>query len=142
LRLVVDASVIIKWILADPEREPNTEEALHLLQDLREGRIEVLQPVHWLTEVAAVLARLRPEAAEPAIDLLDAFELRTADDPATLKRASRVAVELNHHLFDTLYHAVALEHDACLLTADTTYFRKAEKLGRIMPLAEWTGRLA
>src|SRR5262249_25637104 len=117
----------------------HTEQALHLLQDLRAGRIEVLQPVHWLTEVAAVLARLRPDAAEPAIDLLDAFELRTVGDTATLKRASRVSVELSHHLFDTLYHAFALEHDACLLPADDTYFRKAEKLGRIMPLAAWAG---
>ena len=39
-------------------------------------------------------------------------------DVATLKRASRLAVELNHHLFDTLYHAVAFEHDGRLVTAE------------------------
>lgn len=139
MRLVIDASVIIKWILIEPDREPNTQEALHLLRDLQESRIEVLQPVHWLTEVAAVLSRIRPDTAERAIDLLDTFELSTANDTVTLKRASRLAAELNHHLFDTLYHAVAFEHDACLLTADDTYFRKAEKLGRIMPLAAWVG---
>lgn len=139
MRFVIDASVIVKWIIPDPDREPNTEEALQLLGDLREARIEVLQPSHWLTEVAAVVTRLRPEAAEPAIDLLDALELPTAGDVATLKRASRIAVELNHHLFDAFYHAVAFEHDGCLVTADDHYFRKAVRLGRLLPLHAWAG---
>jgi predicted nucleic acid-binding protein len=139
LRIVIDASVIVKWIIPDPDREPNTEEALQLLGDLREARVEVLQPLHWLTEVAAVLSRLRPEAAEPAIDLLDALELPSTGDVATLKRASRIAVALNHHLFDAFYHAVAFEHGGCLVTADDHYFRKAKRLGRILPLHAWAG---
>ena len=36
---------------------------------------------------------------------------------------------LDHHLFDTLYHAVALEEGAMLVTADTAYFAKAKDLG-------------
>jgi predicted nucleic acid-binding protein len=46
-------------------------------------------------------------------------------------RATRLAIEIRHHLFDTLYHAVALEHDALLVTADETYCSKAERFGTI-----------
>lgn len=138
MRVVVDASVIVKWILPDPDREEYIDEALRLLRDFQNGQIEILQPSHWLTEVAAVVTRLSPEAAEPAIDLLDAMELSVASDLVTLKRAIRLARELNHHLFDTLYHAVAFEHDGLLVTADDRYFRKAEGSGRIVPLRAWS----
>jgi hypothetical protein len=38
--------------------------------------------------------------------------------------ASVILIETDHHLFDTLYHAVALEHgDAVLVTADDRYRR-------------------
>jgi hypothetical protein len=48
-------------------------------------------------------------------------------------------VELNHHLFDTLYHAVALKvPDTLFITADTQYFRKAAKLGHIIELKDFS----
>jgi predicted nucleic acid-binding protein len=140
LRVVIDASVVVKWVLPEPERENHVERALRLLGgDLQDGRIEVLQPPHWLTEVAAVLTRLRPETVEPALDLLGAMELPTVDDVAVLKQASRLARQLHHHLFDTLYHAVALERDASLVTADDHYLRKARDAGRLISLQSWSG---
>jgi len=46
--------VVLKWLLEDPAREPDTEKALAFIESVVSGRLEVLQPVHWLTEVAAV----------------------------------------------------------------------------------------
>ncbi len=40
-------------------------------------------------------------------------------------------------MFDTLYHAVALERDATLVTADLRYARKAERLGHLVALPRW-----
>jgi hypothetical protein len=54
-----------------------------------------------------------------------------------LKRAADMSVALNHHLFDTLYHSLALEEGATLVTADEVYFAKAKDLGAIVPLAEF-----
>jgi predicted nucleic acid-binding protein len=48
-----------------------------------------------------------------------------------------LSIELNHHLFDTLYHAVALHTDSVLVTADAQYLNKAAKLGNIVSLADW-----
>lgn len=43
------------------------------------------------------------------------------------------SVDLNHHLFDTLYHSVALQYsDTLFITADTQYFRNAAKLGQLI----------
>jgi predicted nucleic acid-binding protein len=82
VRFVVDASVIVKRILPDSMREGQTGDAIALLRAIRAGRVEAIQPPHWLAEVAAVLVRLRPEIAESALDLLDALELPVAADIA------------------------------------------------------------
>jgi predicted nucleic acid-binding protein len=137
LRVVIDASVIVKWVLPEAEDEADIPRALELLAAIRSGDIEPLQPSHWLAEVAAVVTRLRPKIAETTLDLLDAMELPVAADLEIYKRASRLAADLDHHLFDTLYHAVALERHTTLITADNRYFRKAVHLGAILPLEAW-----
>ena len=137
MNLVIDASVVLKWALPDSEHEENKKEALAVLAAIFRGEASVLQPPHWLAEVAAVLTRLRPDLAEESIELLDLMEFPVALDLAVLQRASRMARALDHHLFDTLYHAVALEHGATLITADARYARKAKKLGKLIPLKNW-----
>ncbi|HEV2853533.1 MAG TPA: type II toxin-antitoxin system VapC family toxin [Thermoanaerobaculia bacterium] len=137
MNVVVDASVIVKWVFPESEAEEHVEQALELLAGIKDGKVILLQPPHWLVEVAAVVTRLRPEFAEPALDLLDAMEFPAIEDLSVLKRASRISRDLNHHLFDTLYHAVALEYDHTLVTADDHYFRKAKHLGRMVLLKAW-----
>jgi predicted nucleic acid-binding protein len=69
------------------------------------------------------------------------LELEVADTLAIYQRAGSLAVTLNHHLFDTLYHAVALETpEATFVTADDRYLDKARSLGRIVHVSEWQGR--
>jgi predicted nucleic acid-binding protein len=137
MKLVIDASVLVKWIFPESPEESDVGAALALLEEVRQGRVEVVQPPHWLLEVAAVVTRMRPEIAETAIDLFDAMELPVAAEPVVLKRASRMAAQLEHHLFDTLYHAVALERGAVLVTADHRYAVKARPLGGIVLLQDW-----
>ena len=136
--VVLDASVILKWLLEDPAREPDTEKASAVIESVVRGGLEVLQPVHWLAEVAAVAARLTPQTAVRDVEMLAALELPTTDDPNVMRRATELAIETNHHLFDTLYHAVALENDdALLVTADDRYYKKAGRYGTIAALRDW-----
>ncbi len=96
------------------------------------------QPVHWLAEVAAGAARLVPQTAVGDVEMLAAFEFPSTDSPTVIRRATSLAIETNHHLFDTLYHAVALEYeDALLVTADERYYGKAEGYGTIRTLHDW-----
>jgi predicted nucleic acid-binding protein len=45
---------------------------------------------------------------------------------------------LRQHLFDTLYHAVALETGATLVTADERYYETARGEGNITLLSDFT----
>jgi predicted nucleic acid-binding protein len=136
--VVVDASVVIKWLLQDPEHEADTDKATRLMQSVALGDQVALQPVHWLAEVGAVLSRQSAETAADDVSMLCGLDLPISDDPLVLRRGVELATELKQHLFDTYYHAVALETpDAILITADERYLRVARDKGRIVHLADW-----
>ena len=44
MQFVVDASVAVKWILSDEEREPDVSKALAVLQEIQSGEVQILQP--------------------------------------------------------------------------------------------------
>jgi len=137
IKLVVDASVAVKWFIRDPNEENDVVSAVDILAGIGKNSIEIIQPPHWIAEVTAVLARLQPELSDDAIDLLDAMELPTRAESSIYKLASHLATKLNHHLFDTLYHALALQANATLITADHRYFRKSVNQGSIRMLADF-----
>ncbi len=137
-RFVVDASVALKWFFCSRDDEADVQAALRLLRGVRDGQLSLLQPPHFLAEVGAVLVR---ESADTAVaswrDLLD-IEIQVVETSAIYERAMALARRHRHHLFDTLYHAVALEMgQAVLVTADLAYARKAQSDGRIMTLSEF-----
>jgi predicted nucleic acid-binding protein len=135
---VIDASVVIKWLLQDPEREAGTEKATQLMELVTNGEQPVLQPTHWLVEVGAVLARESPGTAVDDVGMLTALELPTTNELEVLRRGVELAMELKQHLFDSYYHGVALETPDCvLITADERYLRAARAKGNIVSLMEW-----
>ena len=136
---VVDASVAVKWFLRGHPDEQHTDLALRLLEQSVLGLLPMVQPGHFVAEVAAVLARLNPTGAQDDLfDLLD-IRYRTLTSPETYATALDLAMRHQHHLFDTLYHAVALSiPGAVLVTADHRYFVKAQHLGQIAWLADFS----
>ncbi len=141
--LVLDASVVIKWFFRDEPNEQHTEQALQILNAVGTGEVMLVQPPHFMAEVSAVLAREKPERAQADIaDLID-MEWRVSGSARVYEKAVSLAVNLNHHLFDTLYHAVALhEPDAMLVTADVRYYNKAKEQGRMILLEKFVGKRA
>ncbi len=136
--LVLDASVIVKWIFADRADEDYSLQALQILQLIKETRIAVVQPPHWLAEVAAVTVRIQPQRAAHTVPLLHVLAFPLSAAVEVYQKACELSTSLNQHLFDTLYHAVALtEPNATLVTADEQYYRKAHKVGRIVRLKEY-----
>ncbi|PKO92552.1 MAG: PIN domain-containing protein [Betaproteobacteria bacterium HGW-Betaproteobacteria-1] len=135
MRTVLDASVIVKWYIANPD-ELDAEQALAILEGIEANTIALIQPPHSLAEVAAVLARELPEqAADYFLELSRIFDANTScPSNAVYQCAIELATRFNHHLFDTLYHAVALEENATLITADRRYYEKSKPLGGIMLL--------
>jgi predicted nucleic acid-binding protein len=137
--VVLDASVIVKWLFADRPDEAQSLQALQILHLIKEAHVSVVQPPHWLAEVAAVTVRLEPRRARQAVSLLSALELPKSGAIEVYHKACELSATLNQHLFDTLYHAVALtEPDAMLVTADEQYYKKAHKAGRVVRLKEYS----
>lgn len=139
MRLVIDASISVKWFLPHRAGEQHLEQANQVLSALDRPETELFEPVHWVIETLAVLARLEPGLSDDAQIALDDIAPTVVTEFSTLRRAIGLAVRLNQHLFDTLYHAVALEVGATLVTADQRYFAKAQGQGSIMMLDDFAG---
>ena len=138
---VVDASVAVKWFAQGDWalREDDIEPALEILKASTRGTFDFYQPPHFLAEVAAVVSRLKPDRAQQYIDDLAQLNITWAAPTVAYGRAIELARQLDHHLFDTLYHALALSTaDAVLVTADRRYFVKAQHLGQIVWLADYS----
>lgn len=123
--------------LPDTEAEEDADKALDLLKKIDTGEVELIQPPHWLPEVVAVITRIRPNISEQAIDYLTAMDIRIEHETDVLKIAVQLSRLLNHHLFDTYYHALAIFHDSVFVTSDNAYYRKAELLGKVKLLKVW-----
>ena len=137
---VIDASVAVKWFIPDATVETDVDRALQLLASAQRDEARFLQPPHWVSEVAAVLVRLAPKTVGSSAEALMALAfVITANDVGHYQRAISLALKLDHHLFDTLYHAVALDEKATLITADRKYYDKAKRLGSILMLEEFEG---
>lgn len=136
--VVLDASVVVKWYLAHSD-EQDAKQALAILNGMESGSLTPIQPPHFLAELAAVLARKLPEFAPSYFqELSRIFGDKVAEpDGAVYQRAIGLSTQLDHHLFDTLYHALALEGNATLITADYRYYEKAKGYGNIMRLQDF-----
>ena len=132
IRYVIDASVAIKWLIPENPEEQDVPQALALLDALKDDRITLYQPVHWEAEIAAVLTRFSPTTAITKIVAIRSLMFNRVNETTVYATACDLAARLNHHLFDTLYHAVALHvPESILITADQRYYQKAQAVGQI-----------
>ena len=136
--VVADASVAIKWLLPLQPDEADVEQALRLIEWQDRGEVELHQPPHFIAEVAAVVARVSPDDAEGILlDLLN-LDIRRVEATLIYATATALSVRLQHHLFDTLYHATALHiPGATYVTADLRYYEKAKAVDQIALLADF-----
>ena len=136
--LVVDASVALKWFLGARSDEAEAPNAVEILRAVGAGRVQMVQPPHFLAEVAAVLARELPATAREDLVHLQSVGWGVAEWPWIYATAIDLSVRLRHHVFDTLYHATALHHEgATLVTADEAAYGKAHAEGGSVRLRDF-----
>ena len=136
--LVVDASVALKWFLGARSDEAQAENAVTILRAAGAGRVQMVQPPHFLAEIAGVLARELPATAGEDLVHLQTVEWEVTEQPWIYATAIDLSIRLRHHVFDTLYHATALHHEgATLVTADESYYEKAHAEGGIVRLRDF-----
>lgn len=118
MTLVIDASVALKWVLAEPGQD--AADAL-LDQDL-------IAPSLWLLEAANALWRrnLRGElsAGEAEERLSELFNAPVTSIPIEddLTMAATLAQRLGHPVYDCLYLALAIREQTQVVTADRRFW--------------------
>lgn len=113
-RLAVNPGITCNPNGRDSEAKEDAGKALDLLKKVGVGEVELIQPPHWLPEVIAVITPIRPIIAEQAIGYLTAMDIRTEHETDVLKITAQLSRQLNHHLFNTYYHALTIFHDGFL----------------------------
>jgi len=135
-RYVVDASVMIKWILGD-EREADQEKAFELLQSWVHGRSEIYAPSLWQYEIGNFLGREIPEEAEEKMTVLMNLNVGHVElSEVIIRRCFNWMREDKITFYDAAYLAAAHEIDADLVTADIKIVSKMKKNGHICLLKE------
>jgi len=120
--LIVDSNVIIKWFVD----EPLHAEARHIFK----YRQDLAAPEFALIEVANVVWKkvirneITPKQAGEIIALSKETIPELIYSPDFLEQAYRLAVELNHPVYDSLYLACAGDSESTLVTGDKRFFDK------------------
>jgi predicted nucleic acid-binding protein len=135
VKLVIDASVTLKWLLQDANDEQDLAGAQAVLKSIVTEAAIMIQPPHRLAEVLAVIARRQPQDAQLALVTMLDMDTVCPVDSKTYLRAVVLSHRHKQHLFDTFYHALALEHGATLITADDRYYRAASGEGAVQQLS-------
>lgn len=135
--VVLDASVVLKLLV----QEPGSEQALALL-DRAEERIAP----DWLgVEMAGALwnkvkySRLLAVHAERCLEAYPSFLDRLVPSAPLLPDVLRLAIRLQHPVYDCLYLALAMSENTRLITADKKLHAQAAAggLGRHVELLTW-----
>ncbi len=135
---VVDASVALKWFLGARPGEDDVDLALALLRAVGTKAVELVQPPHFIAEVGAVLIRETPATAHRDLADLMELDMRIGARPDDYALAMTLARRYRLHVFDTLYHALALDtQGAVFVTADARFERKARAEGRVVLLRDF-----
>jgi predicted nucleic acid-binding protein len=117
VRIVIDASIALKWVIP----EPDSDAANALRAD------ELIAPTLWLVEAANVLwrhARLGKITAGEAFELFATLAnapVVSVSMDAHIERALTIAAEIDHPVYDCLYLAVAVHHGIHVMTADRRF---------------------
>ncbi len=143
VRLVLNASVVVKWLLID---EPLTAEALQVEQDFRNGQVEaLLVPEFCLWEVANAIwvACRRGRIDEPTAKDLQQFLqsyiqqgiLSVLQNPP-LSDVLDFALCHGVPVYDSIYIVLAQQESCPLLTADERLF---QAIVDNLPFVQWLG---
>ncbi len=126
IRAVIDASVAIKWVVA----EHGSAAALSLLDGP-----ELIAPDLLMPECANILwkkvvrAEFSAEEARLAAELLQRAALELIPTRAVMADALQLAVDLNHPAYDCIYLALAIAQDCPFVTADERLARVVQARG-------------
>lgn len=136
--MVVDASVAVRWVVSQPGSE--------MAEQVVRSRERLVAPELILAEAGNALWKyvraglVRPDIAEQAISRVAGPFDALVSLPPLAEQAMRIAMELDHAIYDCFYLALADVHDTAVLTADKRLLNKTRRTRfarRVAALADY-----
>ncbi len=140
--IVPDASVIIK--LFKPE-ESDAGIAKMLAKEIAGRRVECVAPTLLLYEMlsAGLHIEVSLDVVRSLLDGLSASGLvllqPTPQDISTAENIARTQAPIGGYpaLYDSIYHAMAINRGGTFVTADKRHVEKAGSFGSVLLLSDW-----
>ncbi len=140
MRLVVDASVAVKWLIEEGDSDA--------ARDLAAGDDDLHAPRLMASEVAHTLWRkerlgeIDRRAARNMMMAVSAMPIRWSADETVCADAVRIALALDRPVYDCVYLALAHRIDASMVTADLKFanaLAQTEHGDAVITLSEYAG---
>lgn len=138
-KIVVDASVAIKWYVRD---EIDADKAIAMLLDYENGKIKLIIPTLFYYEIAnavntaALRGRITKDEGQDIIKDLLITDLITLDDAKLIHPAYLYARKYKISVYDASYLVAAKEHNVPIYTADRRFYEAVKSKERLM---KWIG---
>jgi predicted nucleic acid-binding protein len=130
-KYIVDASIILKWVL-EKEKEPDHDKATGLLHVWLGGTVGIAAPSLWTYEVANILGRALPDDASQKMKLLLDLQIDVVDcSEQMIQQCFAWMKEYQVTFYDAVYLAAAHAANAVLLTSDEKFREKMKNDDRI-----------
>ena len=141
MRLVVDASIGIKWF--KEENEKNVDLAISLLRLQLENKIELVVPDLFFYEVLNILlikTNFDLQDTQTSLDKLIKLNMDIIHpDEKVMFSALNISKSINLTFYDSLYLSVAQNFNAVLVTDDKKILQNKDNYGFIKNLEELVG---
>lgn len=136
-KIVVDASVMVKWVRS--EKEQLLEQADKLLADFLKGAVDLYAPELSKYEVGNVLIKRKLVLDEAKSSLATYYSLPINFVPESKELAQdsyKFADELNITYYDGAYLSLAKDLDAVLITENIKHLGKGKEV-KVIPLSKY-----
>jgi len=139
--IILDASIAVKIL----HEEPDTKIAQGFLEACTTNNAPVVVPEHFLYELVNVCQKLGVEVSN-ALKFFDVMKgsilTVVTPDRSSWLLAEKIAREGHQKsgfpsMYDSIYHALAIESKGVFVTADKRYFVKTGKFAHISLLSGW-----
>lgn len=139
--LTVDTSVFIKWLNKDNERD--LDKADEILQDVRQGRVELIAPELIKYEVGNVLLKGKQLTVDQAhISLGTAYSLPITIVPQTeslSKETYLLADKYNISFYDASFLSLAKQYASTLVTDNVKHQGKSAEV-KVISLKDYSSK--
>lgn len=136
-KLVLDSSVLIKWII---DEDDEVIKARSIESGFLDGKYKILLPMFYIWELNNFISRhFDPVTATSIFWHFKSYKFINFDlDINTAKLAFDITKRFEKiSFYDASYHALAISENATFVTCDKKYYEKTKKLGHIVLLKDF-----